>query len=135
MGERPFYESITNGIRISVEPDYLEEESEPFEDHYVWAYTVRIDNDSDRVVRLRKRRWHITDASGKTMIVTGDGVVGEQPVLQPGDAFEYTSGCPLNTPSGMMFGTYAMETEGGEEFEVTIPTFSLDSPHDWHRLN
>lgn len=129
------YETTTRGISISVEPDFLEEESEPDDNHFVWAYTVRIDNRSDKAVCLKNRRWHITDASGHTVIVAGDGVVGEQPVLQPGEAFEYTSGCPLPTPSGLMFGTYGMETVGGETFEATIPAFSLDSPHDWHRLN
>lgn len=133
--EKAFYEKVTRGIRVSVEPDFLEEESEPCDDHYVWAYTVRIDNDSDMAVRLTNRRWHITDSTGKTVIVSGDGVVGEQPLLQPGDVFEYTSGCPLNTPSGMMFGAYGMETDRGEAFEADIPVFSLDSPHDWHRLN
>ena len=129
------YETITRGIRISVEPDFLEEESDPADDHYVWAYTVRIDNDSDEVVTLQGRLWHITDADGQTVTVKGDGVVGEQPTLRPGDAFEYTSGCPLGTPSGLMHGAYAMLTAKGERFEARVPAFSLDSPHDWHRLN
>ena len=129
------YETTTRGIRITVEPDFLEEESEPSEDHYVWSYTVRIDNASDRVVTLRHRTWHITDADGQTVVVRGDGVVGEQPTLRPGDAFEYTSGCPLPTPSGLMRGAYAMETDAGESFDAQVPAFSLDSPHDWHRLN
>ena len=129
------YETTTRGIRITVEPDFLEEESEPSDDHYVWAYTVRIDNGSDEIVTLRSREWHITDADGQTVVVQGDGVVGEQPTLRPGDAFEYTSGCPLGTPSGLMHGTYAMVTEGGERFQALVPAFSLDSPHDWHRLN
>lgn len=132
---RPFYESETRGILISVEPDFLEEESEPGEDHYVWAYTVRIDNRSNEIVRLRRRQWQITDGKGHTVTVAGDGVIGEQPVLHPGDAFEYTSGCPLTTPSGLMVGVYGMETETGEEFDANIPPFSLDSPHDWHRVN
>lgn len=131
----PRYERSTRGIQVSVVPDFLEEQSEPTDDHYVWAYTVLIVNASDHVVQLRDRTWHITDASGRTAIVTGDGVIGEQPILQPGDAFEYTSGCPLNTPSGIMFGTYGMETADGERFDVEIPAFSLDSPHDWQRPN
>ena len=137
IARSPFvpYETITRGIRITVEPDFLEEESEPAEDHYVWAYTVRIDNASDEVVTLQGRLWHITDADGQTVTVQGDGVVGEQPTLRPGDAFEYTSGCPLGTPSGLMHGAYAMVTAKGEHFEATVPAFSLDSPHDWHRLN
>lgn len=136
-GEPDFvpYETTTRGIRISVEPDFLEDESEPSDDHYVWAYTVRIDNASEEIVTLASRVWHITDADGQTVTVQGDGVVGEQPTLRPGDAFEYTSGCPLGTPSGLMHGTYAMVTEGGEHFQAQVPAFSLDSPHDWHRLN
>ena len=129
------YESETRGIRITVEPDFLEEQSEPADGHYVWAYTVRIDNASDQIVTLRTRIWHITDAHGITVTVRGDGVVGEQPTLQPGDAFEYTSGCPLGTPSGLMHGAYAMETATGEAFEAVIPAFSLDSPHDASRVN
>ncbi|WP_238319296.1 Co2+/Mg2+ efflux protein ApaG [Parvularcula oceani] len=135
LGEEMLYESMTRGIRITVEPDFLEEESEPADDHYVWAYTVRIDNVSDKVVTLRRRIWYITDAGGRTVTVSGDGVVGEQPTLRPGDAFEYTSGTPLATPSGLMRGTYSMETDSGEIFEAEVPAFSLDSPHDWHRLN
>lgn len=135
MADPTLYEAMTRGIRISVTPDFLEEESEPTDDHYVWAYTVRIDNASDEIVTLRARVWHITDSDGQTVTVTGDGVVGEQPVLRPGDAFEYTSGTPLCTPSGLMHGQYAMETEGGERFDAQIPAFSLDSPHDWHRVN
>ncbi len=129
------YERMTRGIRITVEPDFLEEESEPSDDHYVWAYTVRIDNASDRVVTLKTRVWHITDAMGQTVTVMGDGVVGEQPTLRPGDAFEYTSGTPLGTPSGLMHGTYQLVDDAGEVFEAEVPPFSLDSPHDWHRLN
>lgn len=133
--EQPVYEQMTDGIRISVAPEFLDEESVPSENHYVWAYTVRIDNLSQRMVSLRRRQWNITDASGNTVVVSGDGVVGEQPVLYPGDAFEYTSGCPLTTPSGMMVGSYAMENESGEEFEVPIPAFSLDSPFGIQRPN
>lgn len=129
------YRSETRGIRVTVVPDFLEHESEPEADHYVWAYTVRIANASAAIVKLLNRRWHITDASGRTMIVKGDGVVGEQPVLGPGDAYEYTSGCPLSTPSGLMFGAYGMQTDTGEHFEVSIPAFALDSPHDWRRVN
>lgn len=129
------YEEVTRGIKITVEPDFLEEESEPHDDHYVWSYTVRIDNASDVVVQLRDRTWYITDANGRTVTVTGDGVVGEQPVLHPGEAYEYTSGCPLRTPSGLMVGSYGMETASGESFKAHIPAFSLDSPHDRPRLN
>lgn len=129
------YEKTTRGIRVSVEPDFLADQSEPFDDHYVWAYTVRIDNESGDIVRLTNRRWQITDSRGRTEIVSGEGVVGEQPVLKPGEAFEYTSGAPLTTPSGLMVGEYSMETEGGESFNVAIPAFSLDSPHEVIQLN
>lgn len=120
----------THEISVSVEPTYLEEKSEPADNYYVWAYRVRIHNDSDRVVQLRARYWHITDAQGRVQEVQGFGVVGEQPVLQPGETFEYTSGTPLSTPSGIMMGNYQMETVDGESFKVLIPAFSLDSPYE-----
>ncbi|MCI5046371.1 MAG: Co2+/Mg2+ efflux protein ApaG [Aquisalinus sp.] len=129
------YENETRGIRISVEPDYLEDQSEPYDDHYVWAYTIRIDNTSSDVVQLKTRHWRITDAQGRTEVVNGDGVVGEQPMLFPGDVFEYTSGAPLTTPSGLMVGSYGMETMTGEHFEAAIPAFSLDSPHELRQIN
>ncbi len=123
------YEKTTRTIRVTVKPFYLDEQSSPSEDHYVWAYHVRIENMGDDTVRLRTRHWHITDENGRVHEVRGAGVVGEQPVLRPGEAFEYTSGTPLATPSGIMVGDYAMETEDGERFTVAIPAFSLDSPH------
>ena len=123
------YERLTRGIRVQVEPDYLEEQSSPDEHRYVWAYTIQIANEGGVTVQLKKRHWRITDAHGRTQEVRGDGVVGEQPVLHPGDRFEYTSGAPLTTPSGFMVGAYLMETEHGEVFDVDIPAFSLDSPH------
>jgi ApaG protein len=123
------YEATTNTIRVTVEPVYLDDQSEPSEDHYVWAYHIRIENLGAETVRLRNRHWRITDAHGRVHEVRGAGVVGEQPVLKPGEAFEYTSGTPLGTPSGIMVGDYAMETETGERFTVAIPAFSLDSPH------
>ena len=123
------YSAITRAITVSVEPIYLEEHSSPDENHYVWAYHVRIENNGDSTVQLRSRRWRITDANGRVHEVRGAGVVGEQPVLRPGEAFEYTSGTPLSTPSGFMVGSYGMESEGGERFDVSIPAFSLDSPH------
>ena len=129
------YENETRGIRISVEPDYLEDQSEPYDDHYVWAYTIRIDNTSSDVVQLKTRHWRITDSQGRTEVVNGDGVVGEQPMLFPGDVFEYTSGAPLTTPSGLMVGSYGMETMAGEHFEAAIPAFSLDSPHELRQIN
>ena len=119
------YECVTRDILVVVEPVYLEDESRPEEHHFVWAYTIAIENMSQETVQLRARYWKITDASGVVQEVHGIGVVGEQPILRPGECFEYTSGAPLRTPSGFMGGSYQMETHGGEAFEVEIPTFSL----------
>ncbi|MEZ5893167.1 MAG: Co2+/Mg2+ efflux protein ApaG [Parvularculaceae bacterium] len=129
------YELVTRGIRVSVTPRYLEDQSDPEEPRYVWAYTVRINNESHTSVRLRTRYWRITDSRGITDIVAGDGVVGEQPVIRPGEGFEYTSGAPLATPSGLMVGAYGMETAEGETFDVDIPAFSLDSPHELRQIH
>jgi len=129
------YECVTNGIRVRVRPNFLETQSDPHDSHYVWSYTVRIDNDSDAVVRLRTRYWQITDAAGLVEEVEGDGVVGEQPEIRPGEGFEYTSGAPLSTPSGVMVGRYGMETVDGESFDVDIPAFSLDSPHELRQIH
>lgn len=128
--EQEMYERVTRGIRIAVEPDYLDDQSDPDEDRYIWAYTVRIANESGDCVQLRSRTWCIVDSSGRTETVYGEGVIGQQPVIQPGEEFVYTSGAPLTTPSGLMHGTYDMETPDGERFEVDIPAFSLDSPHE-----
>ncbi|MDB5406421.1 MAG: apaG [Rhodospirillales bacterium] len=129
------YSEITRSIKVTVKPFYLEDQSSPTENHYVWAYQVRIENTGGETVQLRRRHWRITDGMGRLQEVRGPGVVGEQPVLAPGETFEYTSGTPLTTPSGIMMGTYEMETHGGESFEVAIPAFSLDSPHQAIRLN
>ena len=129
------YLAETRGIRISVEPFYLDSQSEPDENHYVWAYKVQIENAGPEIVQLRNRYWRITDARGRVKEVRGAGVVGEQPVLRPGESFEYTSGTPLSTASGIMAGTYEMHTGGGEVFEAEIPAFSLDSPHQRRSLN
>ncbi len=124
------YNKTTREIRISVKPIYLEDQSEPSEGHFVWAYQIRIENLGEETVQLRNRYWRITDNLGRTQEVRGPGVVGKQPVLQPGDVFEYASGTPLNTPSGIMVGRYEMCTDSGHLFDVDIPAFSLDSPHD-----
>jgi ApaG protein len=129
------YSAVTRAIKVTVKPVYLDEQSSPGDNHYVWAYQVRIENQGEDVVQLRSRHWQITDSLGRMQEVRGDGVVGEQPVLKPGDSFEYTSGTPLHTPSGIMSGTYQMETPGGDKFDVDIPPFSLDSPHQAVRLN
>jgi ApaG protein len=129
------YEAVTRGIRVCVTPQYLEEESSPEVDRFFWAYTIDIFNEGSETVQLRSRHWRITDADGRTEEVRGPGVVGETPVLLPGKSFRYTSGCPLDTPSGIMVGTYQMTTETGELFNVAIPAFSLDSPHARRSLN
>lgn len=129
------YDKITRAIRVTVKPTFLEDQSSPDENYYVWAYRVRIENQGGETVQLRDRYWRITDGFGRVQEVRGPGVVGEQPVLRPGERFEYTSGTPLPTPSGIMLGTYRMETTQGESFDVEIPPFSLDSPHQPVRLN
>jgi ApaG protein len=123
------YTAVSNKIKVTVRPKYLEEQSEPGEGRYFWSYTIEIANVGDRIVQLTHRYWEITDANGRREEVRGPGVVGEQPKLKPGDAFSYTSGCPLKTPSGIMVGTYRMIDESGEAFDVAIPAFSLDSPY------
>ena len=102
-------------------PQYLPDQSDPAKSQYVWAYQVRIENKGDVAVQLRSRHWKITDGIGRLQEVKGPGVVGEQPVLKPGEIFEYTSGTPLSTPSGIMVGTYQMESEAGENFDIEIP--------------
>lgn len=129
------YRSETRKIRITVQPAYLPEQSAPEENYYFWSYTVNIRNQGSETVQLLSRYWRITDAAGRVQEVRGAGVVGEQPILKPGESFEYTSGTPLSTPSGIMVGSYRMELPSGEMFEVAIPAFSLDSPHQMVRLN
>lgn len=122
------YHETTNDIRVSVMPVYIDERSDPAAGRYFWAYRVKIENQGTRTVQLVSRYWHITDANGHVEEVAGPGVVGEQPVLEPGQSFEYTSGCPLTTPSGIMVGHYEMAVEGGDRLRVRIPAFSLDLP-------
>ncbi len=124
------YSSVTRDIKVSVRSFYLEDQSQPEDRQYLWAYRIRIENHGAENVRLLRRTWLITDAAGRVQHVQGEGVVGEQPQLDPGEAFEYTSGTPLETPSGFMSGAYHMiATVSGERFDVAIPPFSLDSPH------
>jgi ApaG protein len=123
------YTETTRSIKVTVNPAYLEDQSSPDENHFVWAYRVRIENLGEETVQLRSRHWRIVDAVGRVQEVTGPGVVGETPTLRPGESFEYQSGTPLGTPSGIMAGSYYMQTSKGEQFEVRIPAFSLDSPH------
>ncbi|MDX5361777.1 MAG: Co2+/Mg2+ efflux protein ApaG [Alphaproteobacteria bacterium] len=122
------YRAVTDGIAVEVDAFYLDHESSPQESYHVWAYTVRITNGTAAPVRLRSRHWIITDGHGRRQDVKGAGVVGEQPLIAPGETFEYSSGTPLSTPSGIMTGSYRMEGAGGEMFDIAIPMFSLDSP-------
>ena len=129
------YSKTTRSITVTVKPFYLEEQSTPEDARFVWAYHVRIENGGQETVQLRHRYWRITDSLGRVQEVRGAGVVGEQPTLRPGEAFEYTSGTPLPTPSGIMIGSYRMESTVGEVFDIDVPAFSLDSPHQQARLN
>jgi len=124
------YSAVTRGIRITVRSFYLEDQSKPEEGKFVWAYRIRIANEGAEVVQLLRRSWNVVNARGGTQRIVGDGVVGKQPTIQPGESFEYTSGTPLDTPSGFMRGLYHMVVPAsGESFDVEIPAFSLDSPH------
>ncbi len=125
-------EAVTRGIRISVEAEYSPQHSQPWQEHWFFLYTVRIANESEETVQLVSRHWIITDATGTTEEVRGLGVVGQQPVLEPGDAFEYTSGCPLSSPFGSMRGSYQMVTGQGERFETEIASFTLRAPYTVH---
>jgi ApaG protein len=129
------YQATTRAIRVSVKPYFIDEQSEPEDNHFVWAYRVQIENTGPETVQLRSRYWRITDSAGGMQEVEGEGVVGEQPVLRPGESFEYVSGTPLSTPSGVMLGRYTMENTRGEAFEVEIPPFSLDSPYESVSVN
>lgn len=129
------FTTVSHEIVVSVEPSYLSDESDPDEHRYVWSYRVVIANHGRRAVQLMTRSWEITDANGLQRAVTGPGVVGQQPIIEPGEAFEYTSGCPLSTPSGIMSGTYHMVDDLGMALDVTIPAFSLDSPMTVRTLN
>ncbi|KAA6462910.1 Co2+/Mg2+ efflux protein ApaG [Acidobacteria bacterium AB60] len=135
MTNRTSYTANTRGIAVSVEPTYLEERSSPEISEYVWAYRVVIENQGRETVQLLSRHWMISNSRGELTEVKGPGVVGNQPILKPGESFEYTSGAPLDTPSGMMGGAYQMEAESGERFDIEIPTFSLDRPNQGAVLN
>ena len=129
------YTATTRAIQVTVRPQYLPQQSDPAKSQFVWAYFVRIENKGNTAVQLRSRYWKITDGLGRIQEVRGPGVVGKTPVLHPGEVFEYNSGTPLSTPSGIMSGTYQMTSEGGEAFDIEIPTFSLDMPSPTRRLN
>lgn len=129
------YEAITRDITVTVVPTFLEDDSAPERGHYFWAYAIEITNGGKSRVQLLSRHWRITDALGRVDEVRGKGVVGEQPTLEPGESFRYTSGAPLRTPSGIMLGWYRMEAEDGESFDAVIPAFSLDSPYAVRSVN
>ena len=122
------YVAETRGITVRVSVSYLPEQSEPERGRWFWAYHVRLENGGDASVQLLTRRWNITDGRGAQHTVEGEGVVGEQPLIEPGASFDYVSGCPLATPTGSMQGSYQMIGEDGEPFEVAIPKFSLIAP-------
>jgi len=129
------YRTTTRSIEVQVTPRFLSERSSPENGYYFWAYTIEITNHGTDTVQLKTRHWKITDAHGKLQEVRGAGVVGETPVLEPGESFEYTSGVPLQTPSGFMTGTYGMVSAAGEGFDVQIPAFSLDASQVKRTIN
>jgi ApaG protein len=129
------YTCVTRDIEITVLPEFLPERSDEDEGQYFWAYTVEIANQGSTPIQVTDRHWRITDGNGRLEEVKGPGVVGEQPILRPGEVFRYTSGCPLTTPSGFMTGSYRVVAEGGSIFEAEIPMFSLDSPFAKRVLN
>ena len=134
--ERPnVYVKETRGLKVQVMPAFLDDESSPEDNRFVWSYSIVIENNGAETVQLRSRYWRITDATGRVMEVRGAGVVGQQPTLKPGDVFEYTSGTPLSTPSGFMTGTYQMLSDAGESFQIEIPLFSLDMPNTIRRVH
>ena len=129
------YRAVTRQIEVKVTPRFLPERSSPENGYFFWAYTILLTNHGRETVQLKTRHWRITDAQGRLQEVRGAGVVGEEPVLKPGENFEYTSGVPLPTPSGFMAGSYGMVTESGEPFDIDIPAFSLDLPQEGRTLN
>ena len=129
------YTAVTRGVLVRVRTAYLEDQSDPEAGSWVWAYEIRIENQGAETVQLLRRTWRITDARGRVQVVEGPGVVGQQPTLDPGEAFEYTSGTPLTTSSGFMSGAYHMVAACGEAFDAAIPPFSLDSPNLHTRLH
>jgi len=129
------YRAVTRQIEVTVVPNFVPEESSADRSRYFWSYTIVITNSGDETVQLKTRHWIITDATGRQQEVKGEGVIGKQPTLAPGERFEYTSGVPLTTASGFMTGRYQMVSESGERFEIDVPTFSLDSPDNKRVLN
>lgn len=135
MAQPTPYEAVTEGVVVRVRPQFLESESKPEDYRFVWAYHIEIENTGARTWQLMTRHWRITDRDGRVQEVNGPGVVGQQPVLKPGETFNYSSGCPLLVPSGMMQGVYQLVDESGDILDVKIPLFALDSPYDQRRAN
>ena len=129
------YRAVTRSIEVVVTPRFVADRSSPENNYFFWAYTIAITNHGAETVQLKTRHWRITDALGRLQEVKGPGVVGEEPVLKPGESFEYTSGVPLPTPSGFMVGSYGMVTEAGEHFDIDIPAFSLDCKYAVRTIN
>jgi ApaG protein len=129
------YVAVSHRVKVTVEPTFEPEHSEPDEQRYFWRYAIEIANLGDQPVTLMERHWRITDAHGLQQEVHAPGVVGEQPTIEPGKSFRYTSGCPLTTSSGVMVGEYSMVGPEGQSFQVSIPAFSLDSPDVRRVLN
>jgi ApaG protein len=129
------YECETRSIKVAVRPAYLDDQSDPDDRYYVWSYTVTIENKGPEPVQLISRYWNITDGAGRVQEVRGPGVVGAQPVIAPGQKFQYTSGCPLPTASGYMSGRYQMKAASGEAFEAEIPGFLLESPYEERKIH
>ena len=124
--------NLTYDTRVEVQTNYISEQSEPDEHHYVFSYTITIENHGNVSAKLLSRHWYITDADGNVQEVEGDGVVGEHPYLKPGDGFRYTSGTVLKTPVGSMHGSYHMLADDGTEFDTAIPAFTLSVPNTLH---
>jgi ApaG protein len=129
------YRAVTRQIEVRVTPRFLPDRSSPENGYFFWAYTIILTNLGRETVQLKTRHWRITDAQGRLQEVRGAGVVGEEPVLRPGENYEYTSGVPLPTPSGFMTGSYGMVTDRGERFDIEIPAFSLDTPQRERTIN
>ncbi len=129
------YRTVSHGIEVKVTPRFLPDRSSPDNGYFFWAYTITLTNLGHETVQLKTRHWRITDALGRLQEVRGAGVIGKEPVLRPGEDFEYTSGVPLPTSSGFMNGTYGMVTEAGEPFDIDIPAFSLDIPQGGRTIN
>ena len=129
------YRAVTRKVEVTVTPHFVAERSSPGNGYFFWTYTIDITNLGPETVQLKTRHWRITDALGRLQEVKGPGVVGEEPLLKPGESFEYTSGVPLPTPSGFMAGSYGMVTTEGEHFDIEIPAFSLDSSYAERTIN